>query len=49
MAAAHLALFYEKPLQDVFISIKASVGNLNQPIAAASSSYSSVPSEVAAL
>ncbi|XP_070788305.1 centromere protein O isoform X1 [Pituophis catenifer annectens] len=49
MAAAHLALFYEKPLQDVFISITASVENLNQPIAAASSSYSSVPSEVAAL
>ncbi|XP_015668477.1 centromere protein O [Protobothrops mucrosquamatus] len=54
MAAAHLALFYEKPLQDVFISITASAENLNQPIAAASSSCSisgskSVPSEVAAL
>ncbi|XP_058020785.1 centromere protein O isoform X2 [Ahaetulla prasina] len=48
MAAAHLALFYEKPLQDVFISITASIENLNQPIAATSSSYSSVPSEFAA-
>lgn len=54
MAAAHLALFYEKPLQDVFVSITASAENLNQPIAAASSTYSisgskSVSSELAAL
>ncbi|XP_032072288.1 centromere protein O [Thamnophis elegans] len=49
MAAAHLPLFYEKPLQEVFISITASDDNLNQSIAAASSSYSGAPSEFAAL
>ncbi|XP_026571734.1 centromere protein O [Pseudonaja textilis] len=38
MAAAHLALFYEKPLQDVFLSITVSAENLNQPIAAGTSS-----------
>ncbi|ETE71978.1 Centromere protein O, partial [Ophiophagus hannah] len=54
MAAAHLALFYEKPLQDVFISITVSAENLNQPIAAGTTSSSisggkSVLSKVAAL
>ncbi|XP_070590967.1 centromere protein O [Erythrolamprus reginae] len=44
MAAAHLALFYEKSLQDVFISITASVENLNQ-----SSAGTSLSSEVATL
>ncbi|XP_063156793.1 centromere protein O isoform X2 [Candoia aspera] len=53
MAAAHLALFYEKPLQEVFISISASAENLSQPITLASSFYSTsggrrVPSEAAA-
>ncbi|KAM6464964.1 centromere protein O isoform 2-T3 [Liasis olivaceus] len=54
MAAVHLALFYEKPLQEAFISITASAENLSQPITLASSFHSAsggrrVPSEAAAL